>query len=108
MQTAHDRELDHLADLWRLYGPRLRRVLRERQVGSAAMVVVQHVRTQEPSQRTLVHHDHVIDQLSAQCSDHAFDVWILPRGESGDDDFLDAQILDAMPKDRTMDAVPVA
>jgi hypothetical protein len=39
MESANDRELDHLAHLGRLHCARLRRVLVERQVGSGSVIV---------------------------------------------------------------------
>jgi hypothetical protein len=54
IQAANDRKLKHLAHLGRLYGARLWGVLVERQMRAGAVVVVGHVRAQQPAQMTLV------------------------------------------------------
>jgi hypothetical protein len=63
MQTAHDRELDHFAQLRRLHCARFGRVLGERQVGSIAMVVVGEEGAQQSSKMPPVDHDDVLQQL---------------------------------------------
>jgi hypothetical protein len=98
VQPTNQRELYDAPRLRRLHRTLLRRVLAERQMGAAGMIVLVDEPPKQSSQMTLVQHDDVVQQLATQGPDHAFRVWILPRRPSRSDHFLDAQIFDAMPK----------
>ena len=107
VQASHDWELDYLAHFGRLDRSRIGRILAERKVSATPVIVLANESSKQSPQMKLVHHDDVIDQFSPQGADHAFDVRPLPRGPSGNDDFFDAQVLDAIPKDRATNAVTV-
>jgi hypothetical protein len=91
MQAPHHRKLDDFAHLRRLHRTLPRRVLAERQMGAAGVIILTNESPKQPSQVPLVHDNHMIEELSPQCADKAFRIWILPRGPSGNDHFLDAQ-----------------
>jgi hypothetical protein len=107
VQTTDDWKLDHLAGLGRLQRARLGRVLAERQMSATRVIVLANESPKQPSQVPLVHDDYMIEELSPQCADNAFRIWILPRGPSGNDHFLDAQMLDAIPKEAAVDSVTI-
>ena len=65
MQAANDRKLEHLTHLRRLYWTRPRRVLVEREMRAARMIVLGNESPKQPSEVRLVEHDDVIEQLSA-------------------------------------------
>lgn len=60
MQTADDRKLDHLAGLGRLHGARVWRVLAERKMRAAPVVVIGNESAEQLPQMTLVQHDDVV------------------------------------------------
>ena len=94
MQPADVREGDHAA-LTRWFDlTRDRRVAVERQVASR-LVVVREVRGQDPQQVRFVEHDHVVQAFAANRADESLHVRVLPGRAVRDDDFLDAQVLEA-------------
>jgi hypothetical protein len=73
MQPAHGRKLDNLTHLRPLHGTRLRRVLAERQVRAARVVVLGNEPAKQSPQVPLVHDNDVVEQLAAQGADHTLD-----------------------------------
>jgi hypothetical protein len=108
VQPTNQRELYDAPHLRRLHRTLLGRVLAERQMGAAGVIVLTNESPKQPSQVPLVPDGHMLEAFSPQSADHAFRIWILPRRPSRHDHFLDAQMLDAIPKDRAVDAIPVA
>ena len=92
VQTAEVRDLDDRAAGRRLYRPRNRRILVQREV-RAPLVIVGQVLLEVAAQRPLVPHDDVIEALAPQGANHAFDEWILPRRTRGRPDFVDVHRL---------------
>jgi hypothetical protein len=96
------------ADLWegnnvtcrgRLYRPRLRAILAEREMCTASVVVVE-VRRQHTAQVTLIEDEDVIEAFAADRADDAFDIGVLPRRSRRGDDLLDGRRLDMVAEDR--------
>jgi hypothetical protein len=84
MQTTDDGQLDHFAHLWPLDLTPGGRVLAQRQVRPARMIVVVEIAAQETGEVLFAHNDHLVEQLPPQCADDALDVWSLPCRSSGD------------------------
>ena len=78
VEAAHFRELHDLTHLGRLHGPRLWRVLLEREVRSRTVVVAE-VLAENPPQVFLPQHDDVVEALAAYGPDQSLDVRALPR-----------------------------
>ena len=57
---------------------------------------------------TLVDHDHVVDSVPADGTDHPFDVGILPRGAVCGDDLLDSHGLNTLPELVAVNAVLIS
>jgi hypothetical protein len=69
--------------------PRVRRVLRQREMRSR-LVVVRHVPTQDANQSSFIHDDHVIEALASDGADEPLCIRVLPRRTRGGAEFLDA------------------
>ena len=78
MESADLRKLHHLSELRRLYTPRDRSILIERQV-SARPLVVFEIRLQDATQAWFIQDDDVVQALAANRADQALDIGILPR-----------------------------
>jgi hypothetical protein len=70
--------------------PRVRRVLRPREMRSR-LVVVRHVPTQDANQSSFIHDDHVIEALASDGADEPLCIRVLPRRTRGGAEFLDAR-----------------
>jgi hypothetical protein len=88
VQTADVRNGQHLAQFGRLDFTRNRRVSVQGQM-RAMVVIILDVSRQDSHQVRLVKHDHVIQALATNGSDHALDVGILPRRLRCTDHFFD-------------------
>ena len=77
----------------RLYEPRLRAILAEREMCAAAVVIVK-VRRQHRAQVTLIEDDEVIEAFPADRADDAFDIGVLPRRSRRGGDLLDGHGLE--------------
>jgi hypothetical protein len=88
VQPTNQRELYDAPHLRRLHRTLLGRVLAERQMGAAGVIVLTNESPKQPSQVPLVHDDHMIEEFSPQSADNAFRIWILPRRPSRTDPFL--------------------
>ena len=77
METAHLRQYDHSPRLRRLHWSTTRSVLLQRKMRPALVIVI-HERLDVPVERSLVKHDHMVQTLAANRSDHALDVGSLP------------------------------
>ena len=107
MQPADNRHLNHPADLRRLNLSRRRRVLTEREM-RAAIVIVIDVRSQDTPQRSLVEDDHMVQALTANGTDQSLRVRILPWAPRRGLDCLDAHRCHAVPEGFSIDSVPIA
>jgi hypothetical protein len=90
MQSADLRKLHHLPEFRRLYPPRDRSILVERQV-SACPLVVFEIQLQDATQACLIQDDDVVQALAANRADQALDIGILPRRSRSREDFANAQ-----------------
>lgn len=79
----------------------------QRQVRSRMMIVVE-VRSKNPQQVPFVENDDMIEALSTDGTDQPLNEWILPRRPIGDDDFLDAHMLDPPAEESAVDGVAIA
>ena len=89
MKTANLRYGNHGSEFQRLHGPRFRRVLGQREVRPAFVIIGQegfHV----PVQGSLVENDDVVEALATNRPDDAFHVGTLPRGSRRRQNFLDS------------------
>ncbi len=57
---------------------------------------------------SLVDHDHVVDAVPADGTDHSFDVGILPRGAVRGDDLFDSHGLNTQPELGAINAVSMS
>ena len=90
MESADLRKLHHLSEFRRLYLPRDRSILIERQV-SARLLVVFEIRLQDATQAWFMQDDDVVQALAANRADQALDIGILPRRSRSREDFANAQ-----------------
>ena len=60
MQTANDREFDHLTCFGRLHRSWFGRILAERKMGPAGMIVLVDEPPKQSPQMPLVHHVHMV------------------------------------------------
>src|SRR5260370_35911857 len=90
MQSADLGKLHHPSELRRLYPPRDRSILVERQV-SARPLVVFEIQLQDATQPSFIQDDDVVQALAANRADQALDIGILPRGSWSREDFANAQ-----------------
>ncbi len=56
----------------------------------------------------LVEHDYTIEEIATDGTDQPLNEWILPGRVIGDDDFLDAHMLDPPAEERAVDGVAIA
>ena len=104
MQSAEDRQGKNAAD--GLDGSGYGRVLGQRLVRSRT-VVVTRVRAQHMTQMTLAEHDHMIQALASNRTDHSFGIAVLPWRSSRCRSVANAHRADAPRKDLAVDPVPV-
>ena len=97
MQTTDLRDCDHSTAGRRLDFATYRRVAIQLAV-RPDVVVVGDVPAKDPLEVRLAQHDHVIQTLSSNRTDHSFDVRILPRRSRRDQDLPDAHVVDPLPK----------
>jgi hypothetical protein len=95
MQAAQTRKDDDLAELGRLYGAVVRRVLAQGQVHSVLVVPVAELAEQALGV-PLVQHDHVIEALAAKGADQPFGEGVHPRRPQGGADLADTKALDPL------------
>jgi hypothetical protein len=98
VQTADLWEGDNGACRRRLYGPRLRTILIQREMRPASVVITK-VRRQHTAQVTLIEDDDVIETFAADRADDALDVGILPWRSRCSDDLLDRHRLNTIAED---------
>ena len=72
------------------------------------VVIVRHVGVQHALEMRLIQYDHVIETLAPDAPDEPLHVGILPGAARGHRDLFDAQVLHALLKSTTVDAVAVA
>src|SRR5260221_14007806 len=106
MKAAYLRKLDDLAHVPELHRSWIRCVLRERQVRSRGVVVVD-VGAKNPTQVIFVENDQVVETLSPEGADPALGERILPGAPRGCDHLGDAHGLHRGAEVNTVDAVPV-
>ena len=90
-----------------LHGARLGRVFLERQMRTRAVIVAE-VAAQTTTQVPLVQDDDVVEELAADCADHALGEGVLPRRARSGDSLGDADASDPLPKLGAVDAVAIA
>jgi hypothetical protein len=94
METADFGKLDDLAHTGRLDGPRIRRVLAEREM-SSRFVIVGKVSGQNPTEMLPTEDNHVIETLAAYGFHKAFSIGILPGQVRCGEHLVGADALDA-------------
>src|SRR5580704_6085959 len=90
MQSADLRKLHHLSELRRLYPPRDRSILVERQVSPRPLIVFE-IQLQDATQPSFIRGYDVVQALAANRADQALDIGILPRRLRSGEDFANAQ-----------------
>src|SRR5262245_62571747 len=88
MQSADFGDFDHRSQIRRLLGSRLGRVLRERYMGSGSMIILA-VAFQNPAEMIFIDHDHMVEALSPEASNHPLNERILPGTPGRRDHFFD-------------------
>ena len=106
MQAANIRELDDRAAIGRLHWSRVGTIHVQRQVCTPTMVVVE-VHGEDAPQVAFVQDNDVIQAVSPDAADHAFDVRILPWAARGGENLVDAHALDAAPKRLAVDRIAI-
>ena len=106
MQAANIRELDDRAAIGRLHWSRVGTIHVQRQVCTPTMVVVE-VPGEDAPQVPFVEDNDVIQAVSPDAADHAFDVRILPWAARGGENLFDADALDASPKGLAIDRIAI-
>src|SRR5215469_9813930 len=106
METTDLRQCDHSPSLRRLHCSTTRSVLLQRKVRPALVIVI-YERLDVPVERSLVNHDHMVQTLAANRSDHPLDVGSLPGRARSREHLLDAQILDLLGEVRTEDSIAI-
>jgi hypothetical protein len=89
MEAADLRKLHYFSEFRRLYPPRDRSILVERQV-SARPLVVFEIQLQDATQACFMQDDDVVQALAANRADQALVIGILPRRSRGREDFANA------------------
>jgi hypothetical protein len=84
---------DDLAHLGRLDLPWLRAVLAESQV-SPRLCVIPEILLESLSEMVFIHHDHMIEALATNRTDHPLDKGILPGGPRRRENLLSAEVKD--------------
>jgi hypothetical protein len=97
MQTTDLRERDNLAGSGRVYRSALRTILGEREMGSGLVVIVK-VRRQHAAQMILIEDVDVIQTFTADRTNDAFDVAVLPRRARCSNNLLDTHHTNAIAK----------
>ena len=90
MEAADLQKLHYASELRRLYPPRDRSILVERQV-SASPLVVFEIRLQDATQAWFMQDDDVVQALAANRADQALDKGILPGRSWSREDFANTQ-----------------
>src|SRR5438445_13671418 len=90
MQSADLGKLHHPSELWRLYRPRDRSILVERQM-SARPLVVFEIQLQDTTQPRFIQDDDVVQALAANRPDHALDIGSLPRRSRSREDLANPE-----------------
>src|SRR5271157_4718858 len=90
MESADLRKFHHLSEFRRLYSPRERSILVERQV-SARPLVVFEIQLQDATQASFIQDDDVVQALAANRADQSLDIGVLPRRSRSREDFTNAQ-----------------
>ena len=106
MQAANIRELDDCAAIGRLRRCRVGIIHVQQQVCTPTMAVVE-VPGEHAPRVAFVQDDDVIQPVSPDAADQAFDVRILSRAESGGENLFDAHALDASPKGLAIDRIAI-
>jgi len=73
MKATNLRPGDNAAEFWWLYWPWFGRVLRQRKVSSRPVVIAK-VAVQLTTKMSLAEHDHVVEEVPPDGTDHAFGV----------------------------------
>src|SRR5262249_26852411 len=92
--------------LRRLDCARIRRVLIERPVRAAA-VIISHEPGEQRVEMSFIEHDDMIEEFTPKCPDEPLAIWILPRTPRRCNDFLSAHGFEAARHGLTVNAVAV-
>src|SRR6266481_309068 len=71
-------------------------------------VIVIHIRTKDTTQRRFVEHEHMVQALAPDRTNHALDVGPLPGGSRGAQHFLDTHVSHLSPEGIAEDSIAVA
>src|SRR6201987_1129493 len=91
----------------RLDRSRLGRVLAQGEMGSRSVIVIQ-IRTKDTTKRGFLEHDHMVQALPPNGTNHPLDVSPLPGGSRSAVHFLDAHVSHLSPEGTAEDRIAVA
>src|SRR4051794_18351777 len=106
MQSADLRDSHDLPLFRQLHLPRLRRVLRQRQM-RPRFVIIRDERFQMIVQVGFVENDQMVEALTADRTDQALHVGSLPRGPRRRQNLLDSHCRYTLAEFRAKDAIPI-
>lgn len=107
MKATNLRQGDNGAEFWWLYWPWFGRVLRQRKVSSRPVIVAK-VAAQLTTKMSLAEHDHVVEEVPPDGTDHALGVRVLPWRPRGGQDFSDAHAFHASSESVAIDRIAIA
>jgi hypothetical protein len=97
---------DNISHLGGFYSTSFRRILIQRYVRSARMIISE-VLAKDSTQVPLIENNNMIQTVSAYGPDNSLNERILPRRARGRNDLLDTQALDPSSNLLTIDGIPI-
>ena len=107
MESAHLRNSHDSSEFWRLYRPRLGRILGQREMCSAPVIICREC-FYVPVQRRFVEDDYMIEVFAPNGSDHALDVGSVPRGSRRTKHLLYTHVVDPPGEVVAEDSIPIS
>ena len=107
MEAAHLRNSYDTSEFWRLHRPRLGRILGQREMCSAPVIICREC-FYVPVQRRFVEDDYMIEAFAPNGSDHALDVGPMPRGSRCTKHLLHAHVVDLSGEVVAKDSIPIS
>ena len=107
IKATNLRQGDNAAEFWWLYWPWFGRVLRQRKVSSRPVIVAK-IAAQLTTKMSLAEHDHVVEEVPPDGTDHALGVRVLPWRPRGGQDFSDAHAFHASSESVAIDRIAIA